>query len=108
MIDFSRELDMRNGVLKRSFIAEFEDGDLVKVNTSRFLSLDIQEVGAINYSVTPINFQGEIEFSPYLDAGIINEDSNYDEFFWEILEQKETDEEAYILSKTLKTGFELE
>jgi len=105
VIDFFRELDMRNGVLTRSFIAEFEDGDLVKVNTTRFLSMDIQEVGAIRYSVTPINFQGKIEFSPYLDAGIVNEDSNYDEFFWEILEQKETDDEAYIISKTLKTGF---
>ena len=67
--------------------------------------MDIQEVGAIKYSVTPINFQGEIEFTPYLDAGIMNEDANYDEFFWEILEQKETDDEAYILSKTLKTDF---
>ena len=105
VIDFSRELDMRNGVLTRSFIAEFEDGDLVKVQTTRFLSMDIQEVGAIKYSITPINFQGEIEFSPYLDAGIINEDSNYDEFFWEILEQKENDDEAYIISKTLKTEF---
>ena len=60
VIDFSRELDMRNGVLTRSFIAEFEDGDMAKIHVTRFLSMDIQEVGAIKYSVTPINFQGEI------------------------------------------------
>ncbi len=105
VIDFTRELDMRNGVLTRSFIAEFDDGDMVKIQSTRFLSMTIQEVGAIKYSVTPINFKGEIEFSPYIDAGIVNEDSNYDEFFWEILEQKETENEAFILSKTLKTGF---
>ncbi len=105
VIDFRRELDLRNGVLTRSFIAEFDDGDMVKVLSTRFLSMSLIEVGAIKYSVTPINFQGEIAFSPYLDAGIMNEDSNYDEFFWEIVDQKETGDEAYIMSKTLKTGF---
>lgn len=105
VLDFSRELDMRNGVLTRSFVAEFEDGDAVKVVSRRFLSLDLNEVGVIKYSITPINFQGEIAFSPYIDAGIINEDANYDEFFWEILEQNEMGDEAYITSKTLKTGF---
>ncbi|MGI9531897.1 glycoside hydrolase family 65 protein [Lutimonas sp.] len=105
VIDFSRELDMRNGVLKRSFIAEFDNSDMVKIESVRFLSMSIQEVGVIRYSVTPINFQGEVEFTPYIDAGIVNEDSNYDEFFWEILDKKEEENEAYILSKTLKTGF---
>lgn len=32
VIDFKREMDMRNGVLSRSFIAEFDDGDIVKVH----------------------------------------------------------------------------
>jgi len=105
VIDFNRELNMKNGVLTRSFIAEFEDGEMVKIRSDRFLSMTLNEVGVIKYSVTPINFEGEIEFSPYLDAGIVNEDSNYDEFFWEILDKKEKDDEAFILSKTLKTGF---
>ena len=105
VIDFSREINMKNGVLTRSFIAEFEDGEMVKIRSDRFLSMTLNEVGVIKYSVTPINFEGEIEFSPYLDAGIVNEDSNYDEFFWEILDKKEKDDEAFILSKTMKTGF---
>ena len=71
---------MRNGLLTRSFIAAFEDGDMVKIHVKRFLSMALNEVGVIKYSVTPINFNGNIEFEPYLDAGILNEDSNYDEF----------------------------
>ena len=89
VIDFRRELDMRNGLLKRSFIAEFSDGDMVKIEAERFLSMKFNEVGVIKYSVTPINVEGEITFKPYLDAGIMNEDSNYDEFFWEILESRQ-------------------
>ena len=103
--EFERKLNMMEGILTRSFIAEFPNKDQIKVRSTRFLSLDIDEIGAIEYSVTPLNFSGEIEFSPYLDAGIINEDSNYDEFFWEILQIEEGQNEAHILSKTKKTEF---
>ena len=105
VVDFRRELDMKKGLLLRSFIAEFPGGDMVKVISTRFLSMELQEAGVIRYSVTPLNFTGHIGFSPYLDAGIMNEDSNYDEYFWEILGKEETGQEAYILSRTLKTGF---
>ena len=105
VVNFSRELDMQNGVLSRSFVAEMSDGKVIKVVSTRFLSLDLTEVGAIKYNLTPINFDGEITFSPYLDAGIKNEDANYDDFFWEILDLKHENNEAYILSKTLKTEF---
>ena len=105
IIDFRRELDMKEGVLSRSFVAELEGGDTVKVNSTRFLSMKFNEVGAIRYSVTPINFDGEIAYTPYIDAGIMNEDANYDEFFWEILDSREEEHEAYIASKTLKTEF---
>ena len=103
--EFERELNMKEGVLYRSFIAELQSGDKIKVNAIRFLSFDFNEVGAIKYSITPINFSGEIEFVPYIDAGIMNEDTNYNEFFWEILNIEEEKNEAYILSKTLKTEF---
>src|SRR5210317_820360 len=105
IIEFRRELDMKEGILNRTFLAELEGGDTVKVNSKRFLSMKHNEVGVIKYSVTPINFDGEISFSPYIDAGIMNEDANYDEYFWEILDSKEEQNEAYILSKTLKTEF---
>jgi len=105
VFDFERELDMKGGILYRSFIAELVNGNQVKINTSRFLSIDINEVGAIKYSLTPVNFSGEIEFIPYIDAGIVNEDSNYDEFFWEILQLEEGKNKAFILSKTYKSDF---
>ena len=103
--DFKRELNMKEGVLYRSFIAEMPSGDQIKVHITRFLSLDIDEIGAIKYSISPTNFNGDVEFIPYLDAEVVNEDSNYDENFWDILRIEEGKDEAYILSKTLKTDF---
>jgi len=103
--EFERKLNMKEGVLARSFIAELSNGNQLKIFATRFLSLDFNEAGAIKYSITPINFSGEIEFIPYIDAGIVNEDSNYDEYFWDILQIEEQKNEAYILSKTYKTEF---
>jgi len=105
VLEFERRLNMKEGFLTRSFTAEFPNKDQIKVHSTRFLSLDINEIGAIKYSITPLNFSGDIEFNPYIDAGIINEDSNYDEFFWEILQMEEGRNEAFILSKTKKTEF---
>ncbi|MBL4746114.1 MAG: glycoside hydrolase family 65 protein [Flavobacteriaceae bacterium] len=103
--DFRRELNMQEGWLSRSFTAKLSNGNIVKINAQRFLSIKRDEVGAIKYSVTAENFDGTVQFSPYIDAGIMNEDANYDEFFWEILSQSEADNEGCIVSRTLKTAF---
>lgn len=103
--DFKRELNMKEGWLQRSFIATLENDVTVKINSLRFLSLRFNEIGAIKYSITPLNMDAKIEFSPYIDAGIKNEDANYDELFWEILETVADENQAFIVSKTLKTDF---
>ena len=103
--DFYRELNMKEGYLKRSFTATLSNGNKIKVESIRFCSLDYHEVGAIKYSITPLNFSGVIQMDPYLDAGIENEDSNYDEYFWKVLDIEDRDNDAVILSRTLKTKF---
>ncbi|PCH53451.1 MAG: family 65 glycosyl hydrolase [Flavobacteriaceae bacterium] len=103
--NFKRELNMKEGWLSRTFNAELVTGEQIEVNTKRFISVDFNEIGAIEYHIRAINFSGEITYSPYVDAGIMNEDTNYNEFFWEILEIVEGENSGCILSKTLKTGF---
>ncbi|HKJ06527.1 MAG TPA: hypothetical protein VJ970_03590, partial [Flavobacteriaceae bacterium] len=103
--NFKRELNMKEGWLARSFNATLPSGEIIEVNAKRIISLTYNEIGAIKYAIKAVNFSGKITFSPYIDAGIINEDANYDEYFWEILDIKETDNEASILSKTLKTEY---
>ena len=105
--DFYRELNMKEAWLKRSFKASFPNGNQVAVESIRFLSLSHKEVGVIKYSITPLNFSGKIEIHPYLDAGIMNQDTNYDEFFWKITDIQEENNDAYILSETLKTAFQV-
>ncbi|WP_321515610.1 glycoside hydrolase family 65 protein [Marinifilum fragile] len=103
--DFVRTLNMKEGVLERSFVATLSNGNKVKVETKRFLSIVTSEVGAIRYSVTPLNFDGKIGFTPYVDADVTNEDSNYDEQFWNVLQAKSMKGEAYITAATKKLDF---
>ncbi|WP_457611555.1 glycoside hydrolase family 65 protein [Lutibacter sp.] len=103
--NFRRELNMKEGWLSRSFKATLKTGEEILVKTKRLISVELNEVGAIEYSITALNFSGEITFLPYIDAGIVNEDSNYDESFWETLQIVEGENKGSILSKTLKTEF---
>jgi maltose phosphorylase len=103
--EFVRTLNMKEGVLERSFIAALSNGNKIKVEAKRFLSIVTSEVGAIRYSVTPLNFDGKISFTPYVDADVTNEDSNYDEQFWNVLQAKSMKGEAYITAATKKLDF---
>ncbi len=103
--NFYREMQMKEGWLKRSFTATLPNGNQIAVESTRFISFKINEVGVINYKVKALNFSGKITFNPFIDAGIKNEDANYDEYFWKILEVNHTDDHAYICSETLKTKF---
>jgi maltose phosphorylase len=103
--NFRRELNMKEGWLGRSFKAILPTGEEIEVHAKRFISVKYNEVGAIEYSIKAVNFSGEITFSPYLDAGIENEDSNYNEYFWETLKIVEGVNQGCILAKTLKTEF---
>ncbi len=102
---FRRELNMKEGWYKRSFTAEMNNGTEVKVEVLRFLSLSHEEVGAIRYEIIPLNRDAEIEFQPYIDSAIKNEDSNWDDKFWDSFDVKVDDDGAYIQARTMKTDF---
>ncbi|WP_293872582.1 glycoside hydrolase family 65 protein [Flavobacterium sp.] len=103
--NFRRELNMKQGVYNRSFEATLQNGTQILVNVCRFLSLDLDEVGVINYEITPLNHNATIVFKPYIDAGVDNEDANWEEKFWEPLDIKNSGNEAYVTTQTFKTHF---
>ncbi|MBD0825342.1 glycoside hydrolase family 65 protein [Aestuariibaculum marinum] len=103
--DFRRELNMKEGWLSRSFKATLQNDVQVAVKTKRFLSLDLDELGAIRYEITPLNTDVSITFSPYLDAGITNEDTNWDDKFWDVSRVSQEHTQAFIEAKTMKTNF---
>ena len=103
--NFKRELNMKEGVYYRSFQAIMQNGLNISVKITRFLSLDLDELGVINYEIIPLNGDAKIVFKPYVDAGVQNEDANWEEKFWEPLDVKNSTNEAFVTARTFKTHF---
>ncbi|WP_274475082.1 glycoside hydrolase family 65 protein [Mangrovimonas aestuarii] len=102
---FRRELNMKEGWLGRSFHATLKNGVELKVEAKRFLSLELDELGAIQFSVTPLNKDVSITYSTYIDGGIKNEDSNWDDQFWNVTKASTDGEQAFLEAHTMKTEF---
>jgi maltose phosphorylase len=102
---FYRELDMKNGVLTRKFKATSQKGETISVETQRFLSIVDDDTCALKYAIKAENFSGEVTLTPYLDADVKNQDSNYGEKFWEKVTEIIVDDTAFVTVDTKKTAY---
>lgn len=105
VVKFRRELNMKHGFLERSFTAKLDDNREVEVRAKRFLSIVEDEIGAIRYSIKPLNFDAEISLTLYIDGNVKNQDSNYDEVFWNLQDAIAKRNIAYLVSETKKSEF---
>ena len=105
VVNFKRELNMKEGWYQRSFTATLQNDISIKVISTRFLSMELDELGAIDYQVELLSGPAEVIFKPYLDSGISNTDANWEEKFWNTTEVKTDGHQAFITAKTLKTEF---
>ncbi|WP_101772570.1 glycoside hydrolase family 65 protein [Peptostreptococcus faecalis] len=104
---FYRELDMREGILHRNFTIK-RNNNRFEIKVSRFVSIAQKEICAINYEVHSVDTDCIVEFVPYIDANVKNEDSNYNEKFWDIKSKNVDEKSGYIQSKTVQNDFGVE
>lgn len=107
VLSFRRELDMKRGVLCRTFKAALLSGKELEVTSTRFCSMANTEIGAIRYEVKPLNFNGKITFTAFVDADVVNRDANWDETFWVEVAKKVKRRSVYITAETKKTAFQV-
>lgn len=103
--NFVRTLDMREGTLHRSFTAVLPSGRRVRIESLRFVSVPFKEIGAIRYSITPLDTPAQLKLTPYLDADVANKDSNYEEKFWDTISQHAAVDHASVEVRTKKLDF---
>lgn len=70
--DFKRVLNLKNGVLTRSFTWVLADGKKMEVAFERFLSMEQSKVGAQKIALRPINFSGTATVTMKLDFSTIH------------------------------------
>ncbi|MGX7030204.1 glycoside hydrolase family 65 protein [Vagococcus zengguangii] len=80
--DFYLELDMQNGLLTRQYTLKTANATLA-FTFRRFLSLATKELGVMSLEVKALAGEAVVKVVSKLDGDVRNEDSNYDEMFWE-------------------------
>lgn len=102
---FRRTLDMKAGILERTFVARLPSGRRIEVASTRFISIVDTDNGAIRYSIRPLGAAATVTYTPYLDLNVFNQDSNYNEQFWLEISRTTGPDGAHITGETKKTAF---
>ncbi len=103
---FHRELDMQYGMLSRQVHFDL-DGIECILKTERFCSYADKETGWSYASIYSKNYTGPITIQSFVDFDIRNQDSNYDENFWDSHCQHIDKDWGHVFCKTKKTGFKV-
>ncbi|HCE47054.1 MAG TPA: family 65 glycosyl hydrolase [Lentisphaeria bacterium] len=98
---FIRSLDLREGVLKRSFTWHTGKGD-IRVEFERMLSMVRPNVGMQRITLSSLGFSGRIEVKLGLDFS--NLQHNRGKSFWNTLRKEHCGDESAIMARTLKSG----
>ena len=102
--DFSVELDMQHGVLRRSFTVFG-----VRFDVCKFLSVAQKELALIRWEAVSVDGKThQVRIDSIIDADVKNEDSNYEEKFWQVLDKGVSDDRSYIATQTVANPFGVE
>jgi len=104
---FKRVLNMQEGYLLRTFTAELASGKQIQVVAKRFFSIANDEIAALHYQLTALNFSGTLELTAIIDGDVKNQDSNYDEKFWDEVSRAQDESGSYLVMRTKKTEFDV-
>lgn len=106
ILEFRRVLDMRSGLLSRSFKIKMDENLSVQVVAERFVSMADGELGALSYTLSS-NMPARLDLSSYLTTDVVNRDSNYDEKFWIPGQNYASQSVTYVEATTKKTNYKL-
>ena len=99
--DFEVSLDMKTGVLNRTFTV-FD----VTFKITRLVSVAVKELAGIHYELSSADGQThQIRFDASIDADVVNEDANYDEKFWQILDAGNETNSSFVATQTIENPF---
>ena len=107
ILSYQRILNLKDGILIRTFRILTPAKKTLEVESTRFLSLDNQQIGCIKYKVKSIDFQGNINFINVID-GSVNENTQTEaEPQWNVLQSRTQADVAHLWIQTRKTNFQV-
>ncbi len=72
-LEFNKHLDFRTGVFSRKIVFEDPQGRITAIDSQRVFSMANRHLGAIQYTITPLSYTGQITIRSGINGNIINE-----------------------------------
>jgi len=104
--NFRRTLHMKHSLLQRNCSLSIGGVEL-EIESERFLSIVKDEIAAIKYSIKAVSADVDLILESAIDLDVHNKDSNYDEYFWNIMSQSAANEFSTAQTQTKKSLFEV-
>lgn len=101
--DFYLELDMQNGLVTRSYTVAVADAT-VHLQFRRFFSIVERRLAHFELTMEAIIGEPKIEIFSGLDGNVCNKDSNYNQYFWTVIDQ-DADAPAFLQMQTVQNQF---
>ena len=103
--DFSLDLDMKHGTFTRAFNAEV-GGAKLHFEFVRFVSAVQKELVGQQVTIKNLSDQAvKLTVTSAINGDVYNEDANYDEQFWDVLDHTADGNRALLVSKTKPNDF---
>lgn len=99
--DFTRRLDMRSGLLTRSFVWRTKQKKELRLTFERFLSMKHSNIGVQKVTLEALNFDGEVELYLGEDFGTVHK--MYKTKYWECIGRGTAEHEIEMLGRTKNT-----
>ncbi|MGC8774335.1 MAG: beta-phosphoglucomutase family hydrolase [Chlorobaculum sp.] len=72
ILSYRQNLDMRHAVMEREMVIQDTLGDITRIRSKRFCSMDNPHIAAIRYTIQPVNYSAEIEIRSTIDGRVQN------------------------------------
>ena len=107
ILDYNRELDLQQGVLRRRVLWEDRQGRKIEIQITRLISLSREHIGAIRYQFKAINFSGKISVNSAINGDVTNHHHLRDKKALEVLESEVDTNTGHLLHRVKSTNFEV-
>ena len=107
IISFERQLNMKEGTLSKTCVVEMPDGVRLRIASKRLVSMVSVEIGTIHYAITAENADCSLCVKSQIQSRVYNQDSNYDECFWESVSQQNDDEAIVAVDRTIPNPYDV-
>ncbi|TDO78301.1 alpha,alpha-trehalose phosphorylase [Halanaerobium saccharolyticum] len=105
--DYKRELDLKQGLLRRKIIWEDRQGRKIEIKITRLISLSREHIGAIRYQFKAINFSGKISVNSALNGDVRNHHNLREKRALEVIESKTDTNTGHLLHKVKTSNFKV-